>query len=260
MPKAMIKKNRFDKELQEVALFAKALSHPARLKILQYLSESKTCISGDISDCLPLSRSTVSQHLNYLKRQNLIKGTIDGIKTNYCLNGSVVRGKKETLESFFNKLVLSDLACDCEQDHENMKILILCTGNSCRSQMAQGFLQSFDRRLTVCSAGTQPASHVNPIAVEVMKEMGIDISSHSPAGIDKYLTDKWDYVITVCDNANETCPVFTGKVEHRLHMGFEDPSGKRGTPEYILDEFRRIRDQIKEKFYKLYLKEIQQKL
>ena len=126
--------------------------------------------------------------------------------------------------------------------------------------MAQGFLQSFDKRLTVCSAGTQPASQVNPLAVVVMKEIGIDISSHSPTRVDKYLMDKWDYVITVCDDANETCPVFTGRVKHRLHMGFEDPSGKRGTPEYILDEFRRIRDQIKEKFYKLYLKEIKQKL
>ncbi|MCK9305066.1 MAG: arsenate reductase ArsC [Bacteroidales bacterium] len=141
-----------------------------------------------------------------------------------------------------------------------MKILILCTGNTCRSQMAQGFLQSFDIRLSVFSAGTFPASKVNPIAVKVMKESGIDISSHIPKPVENYLEDKWDYVITVCDDAKETCPVFSGKVKKRLHFGFEDPSEKSGTPDYILKEFRRIRDQIKEIFYNLYTEEIQRKL
>lgn len=141
-----------------------------------------------------------------------------------------------------------------------MKMLILCTGNSCRSQMAHGFLQSFDSRLTVFSAGTQPASKVNPVAIEVMKECGIDISFHNPGPVENYLDDEWDYVITVCDDANETCPVFSGKVKKRMHIGFEDPSKKSGTPGYILGEFRRIRDQIQEKFYKLYSEEIKQRL
>ncbi len=141
-----------------------------------------------------------------------------------------------------------------------MRILILCTGNSCRSQMAHGFLKSFDKRITVRSAGTDPASRVNPTAVEVMKETGIDISSHTPSKVDKYLQDEWDYLITVCDDANETCPLFSGKVNHRLHIGFEDPSKKSGTPEYIIGEFRRIRDQIKDRFYKFYSEEIINKL
>ena len=133
-----------------------------------------------------------------------------------------------------------------------MKILILCTGNSCRSQMAHGFLQSFDNNITVCSAGTQPASKVNETAVKVMNEVGIDISAHYPKMVDEYLKDEWDYVITVCDDANETCPAFFGKVKNRLHLGFEDPSHKEGTPEFIMSEFHRIRDEIKEKFYSFY--------
>jgi arsenate reductase len=137
-----------------------------------------------------------------------------------------------------------------------MKILILCTGNSCRSQMAHGFLQSFSGKLTVCSAGTEPAAQVNPIAIRVMRESGIDISSHIPRMVDQYLMEEWDYVITVCDHANETCPLFTGKVKNRLHMGFEDPSHAIGTDDFIYSEFRRVRDEIKNAFYKLYIDEI----
>ncbi|MGE5418830.1 MAG: arsenate reductase ArsC [Chloroflexota bacterium] len=141
-----------------------------------------------------------------------------------------------------------------------MKILILCTGNSCRSQMAQGFLQSFDTRPEVHSAGTFPGKEVNPIAIEVMAEAGLDISGNTPKSVDRYLNDAWDYVITVCDDANETCPVFPGKVSHRLHMGFEDPSKATGTGEYILSEFRRIRDQIMNEFYHLYINQIKPQL
>ncbi len=141
-----------------------------------------------------------------------------------------------------------------------MKVLILCTGNSCRSQMAQGFLQSFDKNIEVHSAGTEPAKQVNQTAVKVMHEAGVDMSNHKTKIVDKYINDEWDYVITVCDNAKETCPVFIGKVKHRLHMGFEDPSHTKGTNEYILSEFRRVRDEIKMSFYTLYTKQIKPQL
>ena len=131
-----------------------------------------------------------------------------------------------------------------------MKILILCTGNSCRSQMAQAFLQSFDKNIEVHSAGTEPAGRINQTAIKVMLEAGLDISKNKPVSVDKYLNDEWDYVITVCDNAKETCPVFIGKVKHSLHMGFEDPSNFRGTDIQIMSQFRRIRDQIRSAFYK----------
>jgi arsenate reductase (thioredoxin) len=137
-----------------------------------------------------------------------------------------------------------------------MKILILCTGNSCRSQMAQGFLQSFDKHIEVHSAGTKPAKQVNQKAVQVMQEIGIDISNHTPKLVDQYLNDTWDYVITVCDSANETCPAFLGKVKNRLHIGFEDPSHATGTDEFILSEFRRIRDEIKQKLFQFYHEKI----
>jgi len=141
-----------------------------------------------------------------------------------------------------------------------MKILIICKANSCRSQMAHGFLQSFDKNITVCSAGTEPAKQVNQTAVKVMKEVGIDISHHAPKMVDEYLKDEWDYVITVCDHAHETCPLFMGKVKHRLHIGFEDPSHATGSDEFILSGFHRVRDQIKNEFYKLYLDQLQPQL
>ena len=122
--------------------------------------------------------------------------------------------------------------------------------------MAHGFLQSFDSTIRVFSAGTEPASQVNPKAVKVMHEAGIDISRHTPTFVDRYLTEEWDYVITVCDHANESCPFFSGKVQHRLHIGFEDPSHAKGTDEFIMGEFRRIRNEIKIAFYKLYVEQI----
>ena len=141
-----------------------------------------------------------------------------------------------------------------------MKILILCTGNSCRSQMAHGFLQSFDSSITVCSAGTQASGKLNQKAVAVMKEAGVDISNHTSDSVDKYLNETWDYVITVCGGANEECPAFFGKVKHRLHMGYDDPSHAEGTEEFIRSEFIRVRDEIKEGFYKFYIEQIKPQL
>lgn len=137
-----------------------------------------------------------------------------------------------------------------------MKVLILCTGNSCRSQMAHGFLQSFDPNITVRSAGTEASGKLNPKAVAVMKEAGIDISHHTSDSVDLYLGEEWDYVITVCGGANEACPAFIGKVKHRLHIGFDDPSHIVGTDEFIRSEFIRVRDEIKEQFYEFYKNEL----
>lgn len=137
-----------------------------------------------------------------------------------------------------------------------MKVLVLCTGNSCRSQMAHGWLQSFDATLTVCSAGTQASGKLNEKAVAVMREAGIDISHHTSDPVEKYLSEEWDYVITVCGGANEACPAFFGKVKHRLHIGFDDPSHVVGSDDFIWSEFRRVRDEIKEGFYQFYVENI----
>lgn len=141
-----------------------------------------------------------------------------------------------------------------------MKILILCTGNSCRSQMAQGFLQSFDKRMQIFSAGTEPAARINPTAVKVMKEAGIDIGKNKPKNVDQYLNESWDYVITVCDDANESCPVFPGKVRNRLHMGFEDPSKMKGSYTEIMTAFYDVRNEIKDAFYELFESELKRKI
>ena len=133
-----------------------------------------------------------------------------------------------------------------------IKILILCTGNSCRSQMVEGFLKSFDPNLEVYSAGTAPAERVHPKAVQVMAEEGIDIRNNYPKSVDQFIDQSFDYVITVCDAAKESCPVFTGNVKHRLHIGFEDPAEATGTEEEILAVFRKIRNEIKRDFRRFY--------
>jgi arsenate reductase len=122
--------------------------------------------------------------------------------------------------------------------------------------MAHGFLQSFDKNIIVRSAGTVPAKQVNQKAVKAMSEVGIDISHHTPKMVDEYINEEWDYVITVCDDANETCPAFFGNVNHRLHIGFEDPSHATGTDDYIWSEFRRVRDLIREQFFNLYIEQL----
>lgn len=122
--------------------------------------------------------------------------------------------------------------------------------------MAHGFLQNFDKNITVCSAGTQAAGKLNAGAVEAMKEIGIDISKHTSDQVEQYLDEAWDYVVTVCGGANEACPAFRGKVKHRLHIGFDDPSHATGTPEFVKSEFRRVRDEIKAGFFNLYIEQI----
>ena len=133
-----------------------------------------------------------------------------------------------------------------------MKILILCTGNTCRSQMAHGFLKVLAPDIEIQSAGTEPGERVNPHAVKAMAELGIDISNHYPKSVREFVHDAWDYVITVCGGANETCPAFTGKVKYRLHIGFDDPADARGTEEFVISEYRRVRDEIRVAFKKFY--------
>jgi len=135
---------------------------------------------------------------------------------------------------------------------KKIKILILCTGNSCRSQMAEGFLKSLDNDLEVYSAGTSPSAEIHPKAIQVMGEISIDISNGQPQDVDAYLDKDFDYVVTVCGGAKENCPVFMGKVKNQLHIGFDDPAEATGTEVEILHEFRRIRDEIERNFNTFY--------
>jgi arsenate reductase len=126
--------------------------------------------------------------------------------------------------------------------------------------MAEGFLKSFDPRLEVYSAGTAPSGRVNPYAIRVMKEVGIDISGGEPKKVDQFVAQPFDYVITVCDDADKNCPYFTGKVGKRMHIGFPDPADANGAADVIQAVFRKSRDDIRAKFFKLYEGEIREKL
>jgi arsenate reductase len=136
------------------------------------------------------------------------------------------------------------------------RILVLCTGNSARSQMAAGFLRSFDNRLDVFSAGTQPAARVNPHAIAAMKEAGVDLSGEKPKSVSQFTSQAFDYVITVCDDADQNCPNFSGKVGKRVHIGFIDPAAATGSEEQMMAVFRTVRDEIKQKFSEYYRSEI----
>ena len=136
------------------------------------------------------------------------------------------------------------------------KILILCTGNSCRSQMAQGYLASLNSQLYVRSAGTNPSAEIHPKSIASMLDKNLDIRHQKPEHVNRYLNEEWDYVITVCDDAKESCPYFTGKVKHRLHIGFEDPAKVSGSDKHIRSEFNRIRDQIFERMQEFYDKDL----
>jgi arsenate reductase len=126
------------------------------------------------------------------------------------------------------------------------RVLFLCTANSCRSQMAEGiFNYFFGNKIAAFSAGTQP-SHVNAVAIVVMKEIDIDISSHSSKNLSEFDGQTFDYVITLCGDANETCPLYIGGTK-KIHIGFDDPAKAKGTKKEVLFEFRRVCDEIKEK-------------
>ncbi len=138
-----------------------------------------------------------------------------------------------------------------------MKILVLCTGNSCRSQMAEGWLRSWDKKMTVVSAGTEPAERVSGMAVEVMAEAGVDIGEARPKNVREYISESWDFVVTVCGEAAERCPTFEGKVDCRIHIGVDDPAKAEGTEEFVRSEFRRIREELRRRLAEFYVRDVQ---
>lgn len=166
------------------------------------------------------------------------------------------------MSHFMNFLILAaGLAIIASaQETAKKRVLVLCTGNSARSQMAAGFLSSFDPRLDVYSAGTAPAARINPNAIRAMKEIGIDISGGTPKSIQQFVNQPFDYVFTVCDDADKNCPNFSGKVGKRVHIGFIDPARATGSDEEVKAVFRQVRDEIKAKFSAYYENEIKKRL
>ena len=136
------------------------------------------------------------------------------------------------------------------------RILILGTGNSCRSQMTEGFLKSFDFDLVVFSAGTAPSIYVEPIAVQVMREVKLDISDNFTKNVNFFIHKSFDYIITVSKIAEETCPEFFGKIGNKVNFSFKDPSLSKGMPYEIFESYRKVRDEIKIKLHQFYLENI----
>ena len=134
------------------------------------------------------------------------------------------------------------------------RILFLCTHNSCRSQMAEGLINHFlGDRYQAFSAGTE-ATRVNPLAARVMAEIGIDLAKHRSKTMDEFASETFDYVITLCGDANEKCPLFFGGVQ-RVHLGFDDPSRLPGSDDEVLPEYRRVRDEIRQRLTKFFTEE-----
>ena len=157
-------------------------------------------------------------------------------------------------------LILAGALSPLVGQDKKLRILVLCTGNSARSQMTEGFLKSFDKRLEVYSAGTNPSPRINPFAVAAMKELGLDISGGTPKNAKIFTGENFDYVVTVCDDADKNCPNFSGKVGKRMHIGFIDPAKATGTDLEKMSVFRKVRDEIREKFSALYANELKGKL
>lgn len=126
--------------------------------------------------------------------------------------------------------------------------------------MAEAFFKSFNKNIQTYSAGTIPSDKVHPLAIQVMKEIGIDISNNTPKPVDKYINMNFDYVITVCGEAKENCPIFYGNVKNRIHIGFDDPAKVNGDKNFILKEFRRIRDEIHNQLKLFYNNNIKKEL
>ena len=141
-----------------------------------------------------------------------------------------------------------------------MRILILCRANSCRSQMAEAILKNIDPGLIVESAGPDPAEVVHPLTIKAMAEIGIDISQSSTKNINQFINDDWDFVITVCDIAKESCPAFLGNVKQAIHLKFEDPLAYEGSDEFLLKLIRSTRTQIINEFEDFYNEYLTSKL
>jgi arsenate reductase (thioredoxin) len=134
-----------------------------------------------------------------------------------------------------------------------IKFLILCTENSSRSQMAEAVISSMNEEFKVYSAGIKPAEKINDNTVKVMAELGYDLSGKHPKSVNLFTNEELDYLITVCDDAKELCPNFSGKAKHIMHIGFEDPNEAKGNDEDVIEVYRKVRDEIIQKFYNLYL-------
>lgn len=238
--------NKFTTQETELADIGKLLSHPARIKILNILQKNIHMSSTEIASQVPLARTTVLQHISALKEGNWLETTTDGTNINYQINSKFFSTVSNILEMFF---------LNCSKSNKQLEtptnILFICTGNSCRSQMAEGFINNVSEKYNVkaYSAGTKPSSNIQKLAIEVMAEKNINISDQYPKTTDEFIGDKSiDLVIIVCEQAEKECPYLFPFSKHKIYMPFKDPKTEI--------EFRDVRDQIESKMNKL-LEELQ---
>jgi len=241
----------------------KLLAHPARLRILDMLRRETECVCH-LEALLDKPQPYMSQQLGLLRRAGIIQDEKQGHNVYYRLVDKEVGAwldqilgpaRGEDPEMLAHKQAIS---CDCPKCGERedrlqpvttglKKVLVLCTGNSCRSQMAEGLINARLDGFEAYSAGTEPGHRIHPQVMKVMNEVGIDLSPYEPKGLDQFREQRFDYVITVCNSARESCPVWLGEAGERVHIGFDDPAAATGTDAEITAEFRRVRDEIEER-------------
>lgn len=255
--------------LKDIQKVFRALCQPTRMKIALLLGRRQLCVC-ELEAIIGVSQPAVSQHLRIFKEADLVTEVREGQWVFYSLKWDRLR---EALDEF---LALAEQGLDgtpelatelrrlgeleknpiigCTRPAADVspsgaqaavvQLMFLCTGNSCRSQMAEGLARAYGGdRIEVHSAGLEPQG-VNPRAVQAMREIGIDISGQSSDRIDADLLSRMDYAITLCSDAEERCPLTPSQVK-RLHWPLEDPAGARGSEEVVMDKFRQVRDEIK---------------
>lgn len=234
---------------------AKLISHPARIEIVHLLREKKICVpSGVIVAEIPLGRSTVLQHLTVLKDAGWVKGTLDGSHIHYCLDAQKIHQDLEFLSTITSDIEdVEPISC-LTPNEKKEKVLFLCIGNSCRSQMAEAFFNHYGNNtgMVGMSAGTVPAKEVHPLAIKVMNELGIEMVGQSPKNADIFRGENSpSLVLFVCSQAEEDCPYLFPHARRTISMPFEDPAAFEGNEQNTLEHFRKIRDQIKDKIIQL---------
>lgn len=235
----------------DVAGYFKLLSNPARIKIIEMLHERDNISTTELAYNLPLGRTTVFQHIKVLKEADWIVST----STGYSLNKEVVKKNYLDLNKYIKNLytIVSMKSTGLGEDGLN-KILFLCTQNSCRSQMAEAFFNYYrgSRNIKAYSAGTFPGKEIHPLAVEVMREKGINLLNMRPKSTEEFKgDDSIDLVAFVCTMAEKDCPYLFPFSRQKLLIPFDDPASFKGNRDEKILEFRRVRDLIEDRIKRL---------
>lgn len=244
-----------EKTLELGAAAAKLLGHPARISILQLLARQGSCTPAEIFASIPLSRGSVNQHLTALKDAAWIQSVLQGSQIHYVLQTTQMHQSLAVLIQAIAPLQqVQTPPSPAVQPVPVQQILFLCTGNSCRSQMAEGFFNQLmnAKGWKAISAGTVPAAQIHPLARTVMQELYVDLQDQYPKSIDAVLgQSSISMVIFVCSDAEENCPYLFPYAQRTIKMPFEDPAVFQGSDEEKLVKFRQVRDQIQTKIQTL---------